>query len=58
MDMVIRIVPVYGFLPILQDQDGKVLYRGEFFESSHEALNKLLDVTIERLKVDNEGALV
>jgi len=43
-DMIIRIVPDYGFLPILKDVDSdRELYRGEFYQSSEEALHRLID---------------
>ena len=43
MDMVIRIVPEYGFLPILVDDNEKEIYRGEFYQSSKEALIRCID---------------
>lgn len=39
MDMIVRIVEGYGFLPIVE-VDGKEVYRGEFQKTSAQALNK------------------
>ena len=40
MDMIIRIVNPYGFLPLLVDASGEEKYRGEFQHTPEEALLK------------------
>ena len=43
MDLIIRVVPDYGFLPIIKDEDGNQLYRGEYQETTEGALHKICD---------------
>ena len=47
IDIIIRIVPGYGFLPIIT-KDGKELYRGEFTQSAELALSKA-EVMLEKI---------
>jgi hypothetical protein len=37
-DIVLRKVEGLGFLPILRDEDGEELFRGEFYQSAEAAL--------------------
>ena len=41
MDMIVRIVVGYGHLPIVFEE-GKEVYRGEFQQSAHDALDKCI----------------
>ena len=34
VDIVVRVVPGYGFLPLVRDQHGRELYRGGAFQDS------------------------
>ena len=40
-DMIIRMVDGCGYLPIIKNEDGKEIYRGEFQSSAELALVKL-----------------
>ena len=42
IDIIIRVVPDYGFLPILE-KDGKEVYRGEFQKTPLGAMSKCQD---------------
>ena len=39
-DYIIRVVPGYGYLPMIEDENGDTLYHGEFQQSAIEALEK------------------
>ena len=43
MDIIIRKVKGYGYLPMLRDEEGNLLYRGEFQTTPSIALKRCLD---------------
>lgn len=55
LDYLIREVPNYGFLPIVQDQYETELYRGEFHPTASEALSRAMEVAAERRKSWEDG---
>tara|TARA_R110000851_G_scaffold42907_1_gene106531 strand:+ start:505 stop:711 length:207 start_codon:yes stop_codon:yes gene_type:complete len=42
-DFIVRCVEGYGFLPIVRDEDGEEIYRGEFQLNAQDALQCCLD---------------
>lgn len=41
LDLIIRSVPGYGYLPIIVDSDGKELYRGEYHRNIADAVERI-----------------
>lgn len=57
IDFIARVVPNYGFLPIIT-RDGVEIYRGEFKRDAQAAIKQcegMLPIILQRL-VDLEGA--
>jgi hypothetical protein len=54
MDIIIREVKNYGYIPIVKDEDGKEVYRGEFQPTAQEALDRcekrILDIKLSKVK--------